>query len=342
MFLYQVVLSADGEPEYFRPLTSGEPEDWQKVFVAVDTMKTCYQNINPQINSCNDPQKVFVAVEDMDSDSQNNNINRLEQNCGGSLTKASGTDEDYLNIFQGCNKIVPGSNFLVSVPVQSGNLVKDENASFEMDNELSEIAKEVSESLVNVAYPNSESGSSVSWPGDGITSDSESATDYSTEGPSSSQKKEKIYQCDFKDCNAFLSSHGNKQRHELFVHQPPVKCPFENCNKLVKPGGLSRHIQRVHSGIKQTIEKNFLCPHENCDIAFATQGCRRKHIRSVHQSPIKCPYHDCNAAVKPASLKRHILGLHGKVKKQCGHCNKSISIYTFYNHIKKCGKNLQN
>lgn len=59
-------------------------------------------------------------------------------------------------------------------------------------------------------------------------------------------KKQTTHQCSFEDCKAILSSKRSKERHENSVHKSPVKCPRENCNVLLKPAGIPRHLKLRH------------------------------------------------------------------------------------------------
>ena len=139
----------------------------------------------------------------------------------------------------------------------------------------------------------------------------------------------KRFHCKIEGCDAVFRFEGDVKNHARAVHSKPVKCPYKNCKSYVKPHGLVIHIKQVHekimkncgncgkniqqSNIKQHLdicssngERKFECLYDGCIKSFTTVHYRSIHQRNVHSQPIQCPVMNCNAILKPKSLKSHI------------------------------------
>lgn len=168
---------------------------------------------------------------------------------------------------------------------------------------------------------------------------------FSIIGPSKNLVKK--FKCTHEDCKAIFTSKNHKRRHELSVHKPPIKCPYENCDKSIKRTGMNLHIKQYHSdksaepNRENTVEGEiddgkFPCFYKKCYANFPTGAKRRDHFRAVHQSRVSCTFEDCDSFVKPMHLKKHIQEIHEKIRRQCDKCKKWLTTHDCRFHFKIC------
>lgn len=82
---------------------------------------------------------------------------------------------------------------------------------------------------------------------------------------------EKKISCTFQDCDAKFTTLNNRSTHISHCHtKSPIKCPRNNCNVILHPYTLSRHIKEAHDKIK------IKC--EFCEQEFARKYNFKKHL----------------------------------------------------------------
>lgn len=185
------------------------------------------------------------------------------------------------------------------------------------------------------------------------------------------KRHEKIFVCSYEGCKITFAKKSSKCRHEVRVHNLPIRCSYENCGELVRADGFRDHLNQVHDKLKREIQQNFFkryetrsrnekqepknthdktdqkisrqktrkfsCSHEKCSAVFTEKYRLTKHLKTVHQPASKCPYENCNSFFKPKNLKRHVNDLHKKVE-ECQICKKWILSRSFQKHRKICNK----
>lgn len=144
----------------------------------------------------------------------------------------------------------------------------------------------------------------------------------------SSSQRQKIYRCEYKDCNKAFTRPSLLTEHQLAVHHgiKPHECKI--CGKTFsKKSHLDRHMF-THSD-----SKPFIC--SICGKGVTTRQQLKRH-EVTHTKSFVCPYEGCNEAFyKHPQLRSHILSVHEK-KLTCEFCHKTFQRpYRLKNHIAK-------
>lgn len=61
----------------------------------------------------------------------------------------------------------------------------------------------------------------------------------------------KKYVGSVENCKASFNKRSILTNHKRSAHETPVKCPHDDCDSVIKPYHLPRHIKLVHKPIKQ-------------------------------------------------------------------------------------------
>lgn len=64
-------------------------------------------------------------------------------------------------------------------------------------------------------------------------------------------KIEKKLPCTFEDCKVTFDSEINRSQHVRRMHRLAIRCPYEDCGRVVKPYYLGKHISAVHGQKKK-------------------------------------------------------------------------------------------
>lgn len=165
--------------------------------------------------------------------------------------------------------------------------------------------------------------------------------------------------CEIGGCNSSFIEEKHLKEHVTNVHALPIKCPYENCDTLLKPLNLKDHIKAIHEKVKGICDncgkevtlrqlkqhlqrcandgtKNVCCEVEGCEATFIDQRTMAAHVFKVHQDPVKCPYDDCGVYMKPNSLSRHLKSVHDKTTQECQSCGEQIVWRYLKKHAAKC------
>lgn len=166
---------------------------------------------------------------------------------------------------------------------------------------------------------------------------------------------ENKFSCLNEKCGAIFATRQYLHDHIKNVHQPAVKCPYQNCNRFVKPAGLNKHFKNCHEKIKKCMnckdwiriddfqghrknceksKKKFSCPFDGCTAYFTSKTQRQQHLNVSHLSRVKCNHKGCGIFVNPQNLPVHFNAVH--VQKQCPNCDEWMEIQHFCTHSKKC------
>lgn len=143
---------------------------------------------------------------------------------------------------------------------------------------------------------------------------------------------ETSFGCIHEGCDAVFPIRAYLTAHVRRVHSSPVKCPFADCNRMLKAYYVATHVKKVHEkaeehcvdsvpaaplevGIEGTKDEiTFVCPFDGCKAAFAKKNFLDRHKHRVHVSPVKCPYENCEKFLKPSYLSSHIKNIHKKLE----------------------------
>lgn len=68
-----------------------------------------------------------------------------------------------------------------------------------------------------------------------------------------SGKTERTFQCTYEGCTASFTSQKGLSQHFKQRHGSLVKCPYEDCDRFVKEGYLSKHIKDIHVKVHCTV-----------------------------------------------------------------------------------------
>ncbi|VUZ52997.1 unnamed protein product, partial [Hymenolepis diminuta] len=171
------------------------------------------------------------------------------------------------------------------------------------------------------------------------TTTSSQHNDLPIRSPSSSIKRNKLFECEI--CGKTFSSHSNRRNHIDAVHNNLrlYACPM--CDKTYKfRRGWRRHIyivhknlppknrQRLSDGKARNRPKPFSC--DNCDQRFSCLSHRREHIDAVHKKLRQHPCPICGRRfLYSYDVPKHINIIHKKIKPyKCDTCGMSFTYFT--------------
>ena len=126
---------------------------------------------------------------------------------------------------------------------------------------------------------------------------------------------ERPYKCT--RCDKRFESEENRKLHEDNHDRKKFECS-ECGNKLATAQGL-----RTHMKLHTMTEKPLKCEH--CGSAFLTEDMCKQHVKRSHGTPLECPI--CGVFIKGsiASLRRHMLNIHGeKYQYKCDVCEQGF------------------
>lgn len=146
--------------------------------------------------------------------------------------------------------------------------------------------------------------------------------------------EEKIFQCPVDNCKSRFTTKHYLYIHTSRVHTEPVKCPFDDCNKFLKPISVNHHIKSFHQKVRKKCD--------NCGklVMWSYFKTHHEKCQSVGQRNFKCSFEGCEAAFTSEHNRySHMKSVHEKIKKLCKYCGKRISSKNISKHYKICPGN---
>lgn len=141
----------------------------------------------------------------------------------------------------------------------------------------------------------------------------------------------KDHVCEVENCQASFAVASDLVKHTKNVHTSGKKCPFSNCNAVVKQAHLKQHIKLVHQKVKKTCQ---ICKKQ---VSYINFDQHLERCNSDGKKMFKCTFKDCMASFTHSRYRTlHMRSVHEKIKKTCQVCNKNIPFTNFSKHARIC------